>query len=244
MKGYGICPSCLIHKYLHGKTCKTCSYKIGNCVLCKRETKIYVDGLCYCCYQDRQVLLKIKIMEEYFLPSNDYNKELFYLYLSYIKRYRLKYSQLETTSNLIEVLQTENITTIKSWNDIFTLSDRHLIMQRPEKLQGCVFVKIGNMLCELGIIPPRENDRDHLIAHHLSFFSTPGVEAYAKSLLNINTAQRTVINALLILLKLEKFANQSFKLTSLLQLNQFHVAQFYDQQMELLHSLQNKRKLF
>ena len=64
---YGRCPLCGEYKYLNGRTCKTCTYDEGICPTCGRTAKIYVDGLCYLCYQDRQVLKAINELELNFL---------------------------------------------------------------------------------------------------------------------------------------------------------------------------------
>ena len=241
---YGICPSCLKYKYLNGKTCKTCTYSIGRCLICKKESTIYVDGLCYLCYQDRQVGFKIDEQIKKFVPKNDYNRQLFELYLSYIKRYRLQYYHVKTTNELIKVLQQEKIETIKGWHEIYILSDRYLVMQKPHKLQGCVFIKIGLMLSELGIIPPREKDIDHELQEKLSYFTTDNIKFFVNDLLKINTSKRTIIHILSDLKKLEKFMRDGFSIYSLYMTNHFHLLNFFDSQFELISSIQNRRKIY
>ncbi|MCK5062282.1 hypothetical protein KAR28_07090, partial [Candidatus Parcubacteria bacterium] len=241
---YGICPSCKKYKYLSGTTCKTCSYQMGTCLACEKQSKIYVDGLCYLCYQDRQVLATIESLERGFHPLNDYNKQLFQLYLSYIKRYRLFYAHIRITKELINVLQNDEISIISGWFDIYMLSDRYVIMQKPQKLQGCVFIKIGNMLSELGIISPREDDRDHELQNKLSCLVTPNVQDFVNDLLKINTAKRSIIHILRELTLLETFAIQGFEIYSLFLLDRFHLLQFFDQQVELTNSEHNRKKLY
>jgi site-specific recombinase XerD len=241
---YGVCPTCLQYKYLNRATCKTCTYSYGTCLSCEQERKIYVDGLCYLCYQDRQVLTKIKKLELEFIPANEYNGQLFALFLTYIKRYRLTYAHVKQTKQLVEILKKEEISTIKSWHDIYCLSDNYIVFTRPNKLQGCAFVKMGYMLSELGIIPPREDELDQKIYLALSYFSTKEVEEFSNSLLKINTAKSTVLHYLHSLRKLESFTISEFEVYSLLLLDQFHLTNFFDMIQEEESSLQSKRKIF
>jgi hypothetical protein len=117
-------------------------------------------------------------------------------------------------------------------------------MQKPAKKQGCVFVKIGNMLSELGVLSSRENDLDYLIDHHLSVFATEIVKDYIHALLKINTVQATIIQYLETLLKLECFIKQNFNFSSLLQVRNLHIDQFFEQGIKQINSLNNKRKFF
>ena len=228
MGHYGICPSCATYKYLNGTICKTCSYVIGKCLVCKREVKIYVDDLCYLCYQDRQVKVKVEELEFFFKPLNHYNRQLFQLYLSYIKRYRLFYIHVKITKDLIDVLQKDAIRTIKTWNDILKLKDCYTIFQKPNKKQGCVFIKIGNMLSELGVLPPREDNLDSQITNLMKIFLVKDIEVFFQSLQKTNMAKESILHYLRSLRELEKFSVQELGINSLLLLNRFHLRQFFD----------------
>lgn len=216
----------------------------GVCSVCNREAKFHVNDRCKYCCQESLRFYKLKKIEECFIPLNDYNKQIFHLYLTYIRRRRVYSHHVKTTTALVAVLQVENIPVITSWLDISILSEKYLIMDIPANLYGCAFYKIGDILFEIGVIPSLKNDIDYHVNHYLSFFSSPEIKDYANSLLKINTAMKTVVNILCMLIKLENFSRQNFKITSLTQLNEFHIAQFLDQQMKQINSLVNKRKLF
>jgi len=203
-----------------------------------------VDGLCYLCYQDRQVSLKIDEQTRNFVPKNDYNRQLFELYLSYIRRYHLHYYHVRTTRELILVLQQEEIETIRGWHNIYVLSDRYLIMQKPRKLQGCIFIKIGLMLSELGIIPPRELDIDHKLQEKISYFATNNIQFFVNDLLKTNTSKATIIHILRDIKKIEQFLINGFGIYSLYLADRFQLLNFFDAQMELIASTQNQRRLY
>jgi hypothetical protein len=133
---------------------------------------------------------------------------------------------------------------IKSWHDVYVLSDLYQIIFNAKKQQGNAFIKIGLMLSELGLLPPRENDMDHILADRLVNFNTSVIESYTSELLKINTSKATVEKYLTILLSLESMGIRDFNINSLLLLNQFQISSYLDQQTNVLKSLQQKRKIF
>lgn len=247
MSKRGICEICNQHRYLSkGKRCKPCSYSLGICIKCERKVKIYVQGLCYLCYQDRQVLCKLdKIEKDFSTTADQYNNQLFELYLSYIKRYRLHYAHLRQAKRLSDILKDNKINTIKKWFDVYGLSDRYLVFHKPNKMQGCAFIKIGYMLTELGVIPPREDEVDLQIQHQLSHLSLDDhnkVELFLKSLLKINTAKNTVLHYLRSLRELQIWALRQKNINSLLYIDTFILAEFFNQRAD--KNYKNQRKMY
>lgn len=172
-------------------------YPHGKCLKCPLEGRIIKDGLCYSCYQDHRVLHQLKEIENNFTPFNEYNKNLFNLYLTYIKRYRLSYSIKNQVKTLVKIFENEKIDTIKSWFDIYCLSDAHALYQPNSTAKGCAFIKIGKMLQELGVLPPREDEKDRQIMLQLSYFFDPkNVEEFSKSLIKIGSSKDTAIDYL------------------------------------------------
>jgi len=162
----GICKFCNAERWIaSGKqVCKPCAYSTGECVDCRHRGKIYVQGLCYCCYQHRQVLLIIDRIEASFSPASPYNKEIFGLYLTYIKRYRLAYFHAKQAAKLAKILAKDAWLTINCWNDVHMLSGKYQLNHQNGKQSGCAAFKIGYMLEELKILPPNEDDHSKQIA--------------------------------------------------------------------------------
>ncbi|MBC8548767.1 MAG: site-specific integrase [Candidatus Brocadiales bacterium] len=136
-------------------------------------------------------------MENNFNPRNEYNKNLFDLYLTYIKRYRLSYSVKNQARTLVTVLENEKISIIKSWFDLYCLSDAYGLYQPNSPAKGCAFIKIGKVLQELGVLPPREDELDRQIMLQLSYFSHPkNVEMFSQSLMKVGNSKETIIKYL------------------------------------------------
>ena len=170
MSGKGICTVCQAERWITiGKrVCRPCSYPVGECVGCNYRGKIYVQGLCYCCYQHQQVRIKLDLIEASFRPMSPYNHELFGLYLSYIKRYRLASFHAKQAATLAEILAEDAWPTINCWNDVYTLSDKYQLNHPNGKPSGCAAFKIAYMLEELKVLPPNEDDCSKQIARKLT----------------------------------------------------------------------------
>ncbi|MFT6128095.1 MAG: hypothetical protein ACJAVA_002593 [Flavobacteriaceae bacterium] len=101
---------------------------------------------------------------------------------------------------LQKLLESELILTIKNWYDIYCLSDQYLIYQPKSTAKGCAFIKIGKMLQELGVLPPREDEFERQVQNQLSYFSEPeNYELFVESLIKINTSKETVRHYLMAL---------------------------------------------
>lgn len=164
----GTCHLCGESRWLRGKggACKPCAYPRGSCVRCRKVRKIYVDELCYLCYQDRQVRTALLNSEQELLPTGDYERYLFHLYLAYIRRYWLKYAHLNQARRLSKIFSTHRIALVLSWMNIYEVAKKHPLPHRSPSPKGCAWIKIGYMLQELGVLPPRTEE----VGRHLESF--------------------------------------------------------------------------
>lgn len=195
----GPCTVCLQIRWISSGTarCKPCGYLVGICVQCSHSGKIYVDGLCYCCYQHRQVKKKMVALEKNFTPKSDYNGDLFKLYVTYIKRYRLSYFHLCQTKKLIAILEQDPWPPVRSWDDIFKLSARYKLNHSNRKENGCAVKKIGFMLEELGILRTRDEDFSTATSKALRTFEgqdQKNILAYKAWMEKSGRAEQTVYN--------------------------------------------------
>ena len=201
MKRRGICPQCHQERWLGGKggVCKPCAYPVGPCHACTANRKLYVDGLCYLCYQHRQVLAKIIDVEKVFKPQTDYNRYLFQLYLTYVKRYRLSYFHIRQAKRLKVILETDSWSTIRCSKDVYRLSERYELAHPNGKDNGCAVKKIGYMLQELGILQSKDEDLSYSIEKLLDRFDGDFVDvgrSFAAWLIKSNRAEATIYNNL------------------------------------------------
>lgn len=149
------------------QTCRPCSYPVGQCCKCKHHGKLYVEDLCYCCYQHRQVANKIQQLEDCFTPTTQYNGDLFKLYLIYIRRYRLAYFHIPQAQRLVVILAAEAWPTINCWEDVYRLSAKYNLNHANAKDTGCAVSKIALMLVELGVLSSNDDDYSKDITHKL-----------------------------------------------------------------------------
>ena len=209
MSKKGICSICQQVRWIRSEKmiCRPCGYSKGICKVCSTWRKIYINGLCYLCYQDKQVLKKLKEIEKQFVPACDYNKYLFELYLKYIKRYRLYYHHAKLTKKLKSILEDEIFQAILYWEQIYKLSKKYNLKQSSLKGNGCIFYKIGYMLQELGILPPMSEVFTAQINNSLHFFKHEAqqlIKPYLNMLEYSNRADSTKMDHLL---SLKKFNN-------------------------------------
>lgn len=153
MSKKGICSICKNFRWLSAGTCRPCGYSFDICINCNTRRKIQVNGLCYMCYQDRQSRKSLQEIEHNFQAASDYNKYVFELYLTYIRRYHLQYFHKKQAEKLCKILEESNIQKLLRWEQVYRLSQKHKLFQY--KKSGCAFLKIGYMLQELGVLPPR-----------------------------------------------------------------------------------------
>lgn len=147
--------------------CKPCGYRHGHCSRCLAYRKIYVRGLCYGCYQDDLVRGRLAAIEEEFRhPASSYNRHIFVLYLTYLRRYRMSYDHLKPTLSLLRYLERHPVNPIRRWTEVYRLSRTYPLTRSPGKAvhdNGCAWMKIGYMLQELGVLGPRADEQQHRI---------------------------------------------------------------------------------
>lgn len=168
----GLCPVCRKYRWLGGKgrLCKPCAYPMGRCIKCKLERKIYVDGLCYVCYEDQLVRKRLPGLEK-LSTQGSYPQLLFELYLTYIGRYKLKYHHLRQAKQLRSILETDPPTTFKSWLQVYQYDEKYPLPHRLNTKKGHAVLKIGFMLQELGVLPPKEEELGRQLENLLATFS-------------------------------------------------------------------------
>ncbi len=117
------------------------------CLQCK-ETRVfhYSDSLCDVCDIDRRTRKKITKVATGFRPATPYNAQLWNLYLTYIKRCKLKPAHHRTTLKLAEYLEKNAIPTLRSWRQVVLESREFKAAFGTEPLVGCPVKKIGRRL--------------------------------------------------------------------------------------------------
>lgn len=167
----GLCPACRKYRWLggRGRLCKPCAYPMEKCVKCHRNRKIYVQGLCYICYEDHRV--REKLAELKLKTQNPYPQLLFELYLTYIRRYHLKYHHVRQAKKLTSILETDPPQPFKSWLEVYRYDETYPLPHKPNGTKGRAVLKIGFMLEELGVLPPREEEVGKQVRGALAVFS-------------------------------------------------------------------------
>jgi integrase len=106
-------------------------------------------------------------------PSlSDYALVAFDLYLTYIRRYNLKYHHLRQAQRLICILEKDPPIPFKSWMDVYQYDEKYPLPHKPNTKKGHAILKIGFMLQELGVLPPKEEELGRQIKNLRSYFST------------------------------------------------------------------------
>jgi site-specific recombinase XerD len=204
----GLCALCKKYRWLGGKNkvCKPCGYQFGLCIKCKSERKIYVDGLCYLCYQDRQVLKQLKDIEYKNKFKSEYNYYIFDLYLTYIKRYRLSYFHLKQAKLLKELLFKKLFPTILTWSQVYKLSEEHKLYHSSKTKKGCAITKIAYMLEELGVLGHRGDELSNRISRLFNLIDED-LRKYIQEYLNNKFKNNAESTKLKNLIHLTKFIN-------------------------------------
>ncbi len=185
----GLCPVCREYRWLGGKgrACKPCAYPMGQCVKCKLGKKIYVDGLCYVCYEDRQVR---DSLVDLLAPPAPYPQLIFELYLTYIRRYNLKYHHLRQAKKLRFILETDPPEPFKSWFQVYQYDEKYPLPHKPGNKKGHAILKIGFMLQELGVLPPREEELGRQLENLLATFTAKDRQWLEPLLESLKTRRR------------------------------------------------------
>ena len=197
----GLCSACQQSRYLEKghKKCKSCRSSVAPCSDCGKTRRIYADQLCGICYEDHRVRTSLLEVTSQFKACSDYNADLFELYLIYIRRYRLKYFHLKQIKKIIKTLEENPIPTLSSWMDIYQLAERYPLFHHSSSKKGCAVTKIGVMLQELGVLPPRADELGRqlkTIQCGFSSASLPLIQKFEQTLLRANRSASTVHSSL------------------------------------------------
>jgi site-specific recombinase XerD len=208
---------------------------MAKCVQCFKTKKIYAHGLCSTCYENRQVREQLLVLEECFSREknvSDYNKSLFALYLTYIRRYHLHYFHLKQTQSLIGVLKKVSFTPITSWMQIYEHELAHPTFYRADKtFKGKTFHKIGCMLQELDILPLRTEEYEPQIKTLLESFDGQTARhllSFSQYLKKSRRSSSSQISYLTELRDFERWLNQFAPGCSLLTMNSPILIQYLD----------------
>lgn len=230
--GKGICTHCGKHRWLRQTMCLHCLHPVDECVKCGRKKKIYVDGLCYLCYQDRQVGPKLERLSSEFKPVSEYNGYLFTLYLTYLRRYRLKYSNLPEVIRLKAYLELQALSPFKSWPDVYEYS--RIYTSTPAKIsqtRGCPLIKIGLMLQELGVLPPKVEDRWWQLQRHIAHFDVQEQKWLRPFLFMLEETRRSpnsISHCLIVIKKFNRWIKKTTPQAGLLVATEQSVRQYLD----------------
>lgn len=230
----GICSLCGKHRWLGGKgrACKPCAYPVGACTNCSKRRKLYVDELCYLCYQDRQIRNQLVDLESSLMPQSEYESYLFQLYLTYIRRYLLRYAHLNQAQRLSVVLRTYSIKPLLSWMQIYKWAQQHPLPHRLPSPNGCAWTKIGYMLQELGVLPPRTEETGRQfdsLRSSIYLKNWKRIEPFLFSLRGLANTETSLIRYLFIIRGLQRFLDPfGNEQTDLLSVNEIQIRGFLD----------------
>lgn len=178
----------------------------GMCSRCNK-LKIITKKTTHCsfCTNDIKIFNYIASFKIKFTKDEEYSKYLFELYLIYIKRFRVIYSSWVESKQLILILKSGQVDSLLSWEDVTKASLLYKKSYGKRILKGCPFIKIGNMLVEIGVIPPRALDEELKLGRGLARLSSllkPIVTEYCHSLVK---RKRKVITAHQVVLRILYF---------------------------------------
>lgn len=200
MSRRALCATCGKDRWLDRHTsCRTCRQPRGICSECDLDARLVARGLCYCCYQHGQVSAYLDELEAVFRPKSSYNQEIFALYLKYVRRYRLQYCHKFQVQKLKDLLEHDAWPTLRSWSDVYRLSQRFCLMHHNGKGNGCAVKKVGYMLQELGVLAAKDDDLRYLIEQAIAVFRPEiktQVVSFATWLEKSGRAEATVVSNL------------------------------------------------
>jgi len=235
----GICPVCRRFRWLGGKgrVCKPCGYPIKACVKCGNVRKIYVRELCYTCFENEKTREKLANIEGDFITPYEYSGYLFALYLQYTRRFNVHYFHVKQTRALATLLSQNPIEPILSWMQIYELEKKYPIAHREGRkaFKGHAFFKIGYMLQELGVLPPRHDEQGRQFQSLLSVFDEKNlvsINLFVSYLRNSNQAETTIVDYLAKLRDLYLWLKAHYPNASLLEVNYTIFAKYLDSALE------------
>lgn len=183
------------------------------CYHCADTRFLYLNGLCWRCYQELVAGATIRRIEADFKPASDYNAYIFDLFLKYIRRYQINFLFAGQARILSRLLEKMPLTPFASWKDIYDLQAQNVFDLDAKNLKvlkqfGCPLIKIGYMLEELGAIGSRSDMTsrvlESLVKHFEGDLRTTVLE-FADFLRQRGRTERAVINYLKEIKSLKKW---------------------------------------
>lgn len=187
--------------------CRYCQSRIATCEKCQKVKRIYrsKSNLCPGCLLDLRYRRQLLSLEKDWSPKTQYNKHIFDLYLTYIRRFQMCHYHIRQTKELQAILTKTGIEPLLSWHRV-----RQVIKGHPgtgSKRLGCPFTKIGHMLEELGVLPPLREDLQLQTETQLAKLSKPLRPLATDFLEALARSGRTPRTRLYHLYGLQKFEN-------------------------------------
>lgn len=125
---------------------------------------------------------------------------------------------------MARVLSQAQIDPILSWMQIYELEKKYPIVHREGRkaFKGHAFFKIGYMLQELGVLPPRHDEQGRQLQSLLSIFDEKNlvpINLFVSYLRNSNQADSTIVDYLAKLRDLYLWLHKNYPNASLLEVN-------------------------
>lgn len=224
MNKKGICPNCGKDRWLDGKggRCRACTHPITICLKCGITRRIWVEGLCSVCYEDRQTRAKLIKWHKNWNTTYPYNAQLMELYITYISRYQLKYVHFCQAKQLGELFQSQPCPTLTHWHQIYKIALKYPLKFRPTSRGGVVWRKIGYMLQELGVLPPRDHEYEFQIEAKIQQFDSQistHIAGFQKKLSKSRSSGKTCMDYLASFSLLDQWIKTNYPNSSLLHVN-------------------------
>jgi len=177
-----------------------------ECEICQKEVKVIkVRKHIYCskCLKQNSLKKKIHVLEKeapQLINLGRYERDLYKLYLDYIKRYCLKHPILQQARDLLSYLSSNEIVPFTSWDQVYLeskqFSENYKVIMG---LTGNPFIKIGKMLVELGVLPPKCENYSQNYLKLISRFPddiTDIIKNFIEFRKNRNIADKSIITSL------------------------------------------------
>lgn len=204
-----------------------------KCSSCQKSLVKFINTTLFLCYEcSTQNRLKKRLAKLDGHPSLakikvEYNQYLFRLYLQYINRYYLKYPILKQSEELLAYLTENRISPFTTWEKIY--NESRLFGQQYEVimgLTGCPFIKIGKMLNELGVLPPKSEDFSQYYIRTLKRFPLEKLEIIERFIAfekNKNIFDKTIILRLEFLLYLQQWSTVDICFLNTIDIQNYYI---------------------
>jgi hypothetical protein len=123
---------------------------------------------------------------------------------------------------------------------IYELSAKEDLTHRPSSKKGCAWIKIGYMLQELGVLPPRPDEDGREIQNLLNSFDSETrriLLLFIEDLKRTRRASGTVVKQLRSLKNLKQRVQLQFQNINLLQVNSSLMREYLDFLYQNAHAM-------